>query len=220
MPIFLRNVLAVLLLQPSRFVELHPRALRISSLASIMGWSWLSIFFEPQKVILFFLVGVLCIWTGPAACSRNYGANSAWRASFALAWCALAATGLSSILQSPLVDLVMGTYLFVGVKLQMRRTEPQGLTEIERCELRIARAALAGGVESSAFALSDQGAVYLREIGPAAAKWLDYDIPEYVVDVLGRRWDFAGTTSQGSSAPLRTGELLLPPGALYRPASF
>ena len=216
MPVFLTNVMAVLLLQPARFVELHPRTLRISALASIMGWSWLSLFLEPHRVIVYFVVGLLALWTGPAACSRVYG--SKWRAAFAMAWCALLATVLSSIAQSWAADVVFGSYLFVGVKLQMHRPEPGDLTEVERCELRVARAAMAAGGDGAAFALTCQGAVYLREIGPATAKWLGYEIPEYLVDVLGRRWVFEGTTCQGSMAPLQAGELLLPPGALYRPA--
>lgn len=215
MNLLLRNVTAVLTLQPARFVEPHPGTLQRYVVGSVLVAGWASLMLPPQKVILFYVFGLAALWLRPTALARAFGSTGPWRAAFALTWCTTTAAALSALAGSGLVDALLCAYVVLGVGLQSRSAAtPDGAVR-EREALRAFRRAFSVVDGARAHGLTRSGTVMLLEVGPAAAYWHDREIPAYVVDVMRRRWVFSSTLASTDTHVLDDRQLLLPPGALY-----
>lgn len=221
MTTFLRNVLAVVLLQPGFFLDPHPRVLRRYAVVSILLSSWICSALAHERVIVYFVFGLLCMLSGPWPWARVYGGAGPWRTAFALAWCTPISAAASSLGGSIVLDVFTAGYLFLAITLQARLPAPTEapLAEIsheERAHLRAAREALVAGHGEPLMALSRRGAVKLLEVGPVFARWQGFDIPDYLVDTHHQRWVFHDTTAFVDTEVLGDKQLLLPPGAVYR----
>lgn len=217
MPLLIRNILSVLLLQPARFVEPTPRTMRAWLVASVALSAFVCLQFPPQRLAL--AIGPIAVSMPSWPWARRWGSAGLGRPIFTLAWCLPVMLACSAMASNILVDLLAAFYLFAALTLQRRVPESaDAIGREEREALVQARSALAGE-QPAAAALTFHGTVALVELGPVIARWKGQDIPEWVVDEKGRTWQFKSTAAdQDTLRTLAPGQMFLKPGAIYEQA--
>lgn len=219
MNLFARNVLAVLLLRPTEFVEPTPHALRAAAAAAAGSALALAMVLPAEAVAPAVLAGLLVLALPALQAPRSYGTRSPWRGIFALYVAAAPAALLNAIVDSPWMTLLSCVYVCRAVSLQAARapSADNASPMHDRQTVLEARQALSGmNTAGGLAAVWWKGALEIASVGPAVGRLKEQDIPEWLVDVHGQRWIFGSVSSPDAVADMGPHELYMAPGLLYR----